>query len=298
MPDWSELDRLPADVLAQRGARAVFAVRRDLAPALTLAGYGLDSDAGLRPSDLNGRAPLFELVLGAQRYVVRRYSHGGLLRWLTGRRYWDPLRPFRELSLARRLNESGIRVPEVVAARACRSLAGGWQLELVSRRIEGALDLGTLLSRTARGVLPVAVEASCASALGRLIARLHELQFLHADLTPRNVLVEADSLQAGEPRLWLLDLDGSRFVAGLGASQRSSNLARMWRHLKYAQREGLVARPAALCRAFLHAYEPRREERRALMAAVARSHQRNAGWHSATRALERGLGVKRSQPLP
>jgi len=298
MPDWSELERLPPDVLTLRHARAVLAVRRDLAQPLAAAGYSAKSAAGLSPSDLAGRAPLFELALGAQRFVVRRFSHGGLLRWLTGQLYWDPLRPFREMLLARRLAGLGIRVPEVVAARASRVLLLGWRLELVSRRIEGTLDLGTLLSRTARGSLPVELETRCARALGQLVARLHAIEFLHADLTPRNVLVDADSLQAGEPGLWLLDLDGSRFVPGLSASQRSTNLARLWRHVTYTQREGLVARPAALCRAFLRAYEPRRVERRAWMRAVARAHRRGANLHAATRALERGLGAKRSRPLP
>jgi tRNA A-37 threonylcarbamoyl transferase component Bud32 len=247
---------------------------------------------------LSGRAPLLELALGNERLVVRRFSHGGLLRWLTGRRYWDPQRPFRELIMARRLNANGVRVPEVVAACARRSVGAGWKLELVSRRIEGTLDLGTLLSRTARGVLPAEVEQRCARALGRLVARLHELQFLHADLTPRNVLVEADSLHAGEARLWLLDLDGSRFVPGLGAAERSANLARLWRHVAQMQRDGLVADMSGLCRGFLRAYEPRREERRELIRAIARAHKKYAGWHFASRALERGVGVKRAQPRP
>lgn len=298
MTDWSELERLPPDMLTLRSERAVFAVRRDLAQPLSAAGYSAETTDGLGQSDLAGRVPLLEIAIEGQRFVVRRFSHGGLLRWLTRRLYWDPLRPFRELLLERRLNASGIRVPEVVAARALRSRVAGWRLELVSRRIEDTLDLGTLLSRTARGVLPVEIETRCARAFGRLVARLHELEFLHADLTPRNVLVDADSLQGGDPRLWLLDLDGSRFVPSLSAGQRCSNLARLWRHLAFMQSDALVARPASLCRAFLRGYEPRREQRRALIVAVARSHQRGAAWHSATRALERRLGAKRSQPLP
>ena len=298
MADWSELGRLPPDVITQRSARAVFAARRDLVAGLDAAGYRAGPAAVLPASDLAGRVPLLELSMGAERFVVRRFTHGGVLRWLTGRRYWDPLRPFRELRLARRLNDLGVRVPEVVAASARRCRAFGWELDLVSRRIEDTLDLGTLLSRTARGLLAPSVERCCTRALGRLVARLHQLEFLHADLTPRNVLVDADSLHSAEPCLWLLDLDGSRFVPELSAAQRNANLSRLLRHAARMQREGLVARAPRLYAAFLGAYEPRRAERHALWAALAVEQQRARAWHAAGSALERAVGGTRSQPRP
>jgi hypothetical protein len=87
-------------------------------------------------------------------------------------------------------------------------------------------------------------------------------------------------------------------VPGLGAAERSANLARLWRHVAQMQRDGLVADMSGLCRGFLRAYEPRREERRELIRAIARAHKKYAGWHFASRALERGVGVKRAQPRP
>ncbi|MEO6709137.1 MAG: lipopolysaccharide kinase InaA family protein [Planctomycetota bacterium] len=297
MSDWSELEHLPADVITQRTARCVYAVRGDLAPGFEAAGYGTQARAELPASDLAGRTPLSELVVGKQRFVVRHFSHGGLLRWLTGRRYLSPLRPFRELTLARRLAGMGILVPEVVAARATRS-AATWELELVSRRIEGSLDLGTLLLRLARGTLAPRVAGRCARALGELVARLHVLEFLHADLTPRNVLVEADSLEQAVPRLWLVDLDGSRFVPGLSAEERTENLARLWRHVARMQSADLVPGAKRLCARFLASYEPRRVARRALFLAIAERHRRASGWHAAASALERGVGARRSQPRP
>ncbi|HTF91309.1 MAG TPA: lipopolysaccharide kinase InaA family protein [Planctomycetota bacterium] len=297
MSDWSELEHLPPDVITQRSPRSVYAVRGDLAADFEAAGYGANSRAELPASDLAGRTPLSELVVGKQRFVVRRFSHGGLLRWLTGRRYLSPLRPFRELTLARRLAGMGILVPEVVAARATRS-AATWELELVSRRIEGSLDLGTLLLRRARDAVTPRVAASCARALGELVARLHQLEFLHADLTPRNVLVEADSLEQGKPRLWLVDLDGSRFVPGLSAQARTENLARLWRHVARMESAQLVPDALRLCARFLAGYEPRRIPRHALFLAIAERHRRASGWHAAASALERGVGARRSQPRP
>ncbi|HUR29305.1 MAG TPA: lipopolysaccharide kinase InaA family protein [Planctomycetota bacterium] len=297
MTDWSELEHLPRDVIARRTARSVYAVRSDLAAAFEAAGYDADSAVELPRSDLAGRTALGELFVGAERFVVRRFTHGGLLRWLTGRRYLDPLRPFRELILARRLAESGIRVPEVVAARA-RRRSGAWELELVSRRLEDSLDLGTLLVRGARGTVSSRLESNCAHSFGELARRLHELGFLHADLTPRNVLVECRTLEHASPALWIVDLDGSRFVRDLGAERRAENLARLWRHVARMRREGLVPRAARLAANFLSSYEPRRAERHALAAKIVELQRRSSGWHVAADVLERGVGARRSQPRP
>ncbi len=298
MSDWSELEHLPRDVTLLRTARSVYAVRSDLDAGLRAAGFSADSSAQLRASDRIGRTALGELVVGDERFVVRRFSHGGLLRWITGHRYLNPLRPFRELVLSRRLTELGVRVPEVIAARARRSGSATWELELVSRRIEDSLDLGTLLARTARGAVAAQVEVRCARAFGSLVRRLHELEFLHADLTPRNVLVDAGSLESRAPTLWIVDLDGSRFVPGLSLDQRTENLARLWRHIARMQRAGLAPRANRLCVGFLSSYEPRRMDRRALLAAVRERHRRASGWHAAADALERGVGARRSEPQP
>ncbi|MBK8180739.1 MAG: hypothetical protein IPK67_17965 [Planctomycetes bacterium] len=296
MTDWSELDRLPADVLRVRTPRAVFAVQAALAEALARAGYTAEADGAVAPSDLAGRSLLGEIVLGAERLVVRRFTHGGLLRWLTGRRYLDPLRPFRELALSRRLAACGVPVPEVVAARARRLPAGAWELELVSRRIEGAVDLGTLARRAVSGALEPGLESRAARAFGALVRRLHDLGFLHADLTPRNFLVDPASLRGERARLWVLDLDGSRFLPALGEAQRVANLARLLRHVERMVREGDLARRGRVMSAFLRAYEPRRAERRRLGRAVRERVSSRRAWHAFGSALESRAGAKRSRP--
>ena len=298
MTDWSELEGLPRDVITQRTARSVYAVRGDLAAGFSAAGYSANSFSALPASDLAGRKPLGELRLGVERFVVRKFSHGGLLRWITGHLYLNPLRPFREFSLARRLGELQVNVPEVVAARARSSFGATWELELVSRRIEDSFDLGTLLLRGARGVLAPQVERNCARSLGRLVRRLHELEFVHADLTPRNVLVEARSLEQAAPALWIVDLDGSRFVPGLSEQEREANLARLWRHVARMQRSGLAPRATRLCVCFLEGYEARRVQRHELYRAVGRLHRRSSAWHALAETLERSVGGRRSQPLP
>ncbi len=297
MTDWSELERLPADILTQRTSRAVFSARGDLAAPLAAAGFSLNSLAELPASELAGRNPLGEIVVGDQRFLVRYFAHGGLLRWLTGRRYWNPLRPFRELALSRRLIALGFRVPEVVAARARKSRGGTWELELVSRRLEGSVDLGSVLLRGSRGTLAPAIERRCARAFGALVRDLHRREFLHGDLTPRNVLVEGATLPAAEPRLWLIDLDGSKFVVGLSAELRAKNLSRLWRHVARMQAAGQAPRAPRLCAEFLRGYGTSGRARRELVSEISEQFRRARGWHGAAELLERAVGARRSQPL-
>lgn len=294
MTDWSILDRLPPAWRVERGSAGAFAAREEWATAFAAAGYSLTTQSAVRESDLAGRGAMGELTLGAERFVVRRFQHGGLLRWMTGRRYRDPLRPFREALLGERLHAAGILTPEVVAAAARRASVAGFELELVTRRIEGGVDLGSVARRAARGDLDPVFARDCARAFGALVARLHAIGFWHADLTPRNVVVQGTG---GESlALWILDLDGSRFVAAMGRDERVANLARLWRHARRMARQGHLARPERHAVAFLLGYTRSRAERRELASAVLRRDQRGRAWHAAGEALERGVGARRSEP--
>ena len=90
---------LPDGYFVEEAPHGVLAVHADVARSLHEAGYGPESDCALERAELVGRAPLFEVRLGEARYLVRRFRHGGLLRRLTGRRFLDAERPFRELVL-------------------------------------------------------------------------------------------------------------------------------------------------------------------------------------------------------
>jgi hypothetical protein len=170
----------------------------------------------LRTSELVGRKPLYEIQTGSQRFVVRRFTHGGLWRFATGRRFRDPTRPFREIVSARHLADHGVNTVEIVAARARRPGALLYELDLVTRRVDGAIDLGELLGRARRGEVTRAAIAASAVALGILVKRMHACGFFHADLTPNNVLVNESVLSGADPKLVVLDLDRAR-ILGRGA---------------------------------------------------------------------------------
>ncbi|MBK7874731.1 MAG: hypothetical protein IPJ77_03105 [Planctomycetes bacterium] len=258
--------------------------------ALAAAGFGPRTNGALTASANVGRKPLYELVHGSEHFLVRRFSHGGLLRWVTGRRFRDPRRPFRELVLAERLRALGLATPEVVAARATR--AGlGWELDLVPRRVPDSIDLGHVLAAARAGALPRVVVRRLVVALGRFVAKLHAADFVHADLTPNNVLVNRDALAGAEPELCILDLDRSRFVAALDDETRRDNLRRLLRFVERRERRGALlgrADYARFCRAYDAGGERWKDDWRAIHA----RHTQRSSWHRAGWWLEERLAPR------
>jgi hypothetical protein len=228
------LASLPEGYELVRGRRGWLACERAARATLLEAGFGPDGGEALRQSELTGRAPLGAIDAGHERWIVRRFHHGGILRVLGERLYLAPARPFRELVLSHALRAAGLPTPRVVAARSIRS-ALGWQLALVSARVEGGTDAAELVARLRRGELAPGARRRILATLGELVGRLHAARFLHADLTPRNLLVGAD-LASG----WVLDLDRGRFASALSDDSRRDNLRRLYR---YVNRREARARP-------------------------------------------------------
>lgn len=280
------LGALPPRFRVELGREGALAVSDAWSDAFRAAGYGPDGGETLTASDLAGRKPLFELEAGGRRFVVRRFSHGGLLRWLTGERFLDPERPFRELRLASELSERGIPTAEVVAARARKAPIGGYYLEVVTARVEDSIDLGRALDLDPTGPARRAVFL----AAGRFVRSLHDAGLVHADLNPRNLLVSRDALEGEPPRFWVLDLDRSRLGPPATVGERRANLRRLYRHVARRASEGAVRVGRSELERFLVGYEPDRAERRAHARAIRRDHQTRRVVHAAGWALERRFG--------
>ena len=265
-------------------------MREHDAQALAQAGFSATREPQLESSELAGRRPLLELATPSERLLVRRFTHGGLLRWLTGRRFLDPARPFRELRLSEDLRRRGIRTPQVVAARARPASVLGWTLELISRRVENVVDLAQVLHRLRRGelarrcVVPMLVE------VGHFLRRLHDEGLVHADLQPANMLVNHSALEGEDIELWVLDLDRSRLGPPLTISERCANLARLLRHvLRRSEEEGpSLARTDWL--RVLCGYEPEPSFRPELWDGIGAALKADLGRHRAGWWLERRLG--------
>ncbi len=278
----------------ETGPRGSVAWRFDLALELRAAGFDLDGVVEFATSDLHGRRALGEIRIGGERFVVRRYHHGGLLRWLTGERFLDSARPFREIELASKVASLGFRTPDVVAARALAAQGGGWRLDVVARRVEDSLDLGRLCAERMRCEVADRAWREVWRSTGSLVRRLHDRGVLHADLTPRNLLVERAELALAKCEPWVIDLDRTVIKGTLDESEKLANLRRLFRHVTRLGLEGRASFTNADVARFLEAYEPRSEKRREIRRAIAARATRNSALHSAGWSLERRLGGRRS----
>lgn len=293
MATFEALEELPAGYFVEESPAGVLAVQADFAIPLLRFGYGPSADGPLRQSEATGRQPLLEIPLPEETLLVRRFRHGGLLRWLTGARYLDPARPFRELALSAALRRLGIPTPEVVAARARKAPIGGWELDLVVRRIPNAIDLGMLLALVRSGeVSPLELRPVVREA-GRTVRAMHLAGCLHADLNPNNLLVERRA--GGGVVVWVLDLEGSRLSLRVGERERRDNLRRLLRHVARRERRfGRVLATTDYAR-FLLAWDGGRGEWKDAWRQIRARHGRFLLWHRLGWLLE-GWMSRRTDP--
>lgn len=282
-----------------RGRRGVIACRAVERDALEAAGFGPDgtrsgrSAESLAQAEESGREPLGLLNVQGVECLVRRFTHGGLARAVTGARFSDPARPFAELLLSERLRTLGIPTPRVVAARAVGVRPLGYELTVVTERLQGVRDLGWMLGDVRRGGTSKRDLQRAIGAAGKLIGDLHRVGFLHADLQPANLLVDRADFNAPATAI---DLDRSRFVEPSGAlaplphTLACKNLGRLWRHVERREREhGAVLSRADRVR-FLTAYGVARADLRGISLAIEEAAESKGIGHRLGWWLERVLG--------
>jgi hypothetical protein len=268
-----------------RGRRGVLAADPAAREALAAVGFGPDGGECLAPSDLSGRSPLGSIEVAGERWIVRRFHHGGAFRSLGQRAFPGPTRPFRECLSAQRLAAAGISTPRVVAARAVRDTVG-WRLALVTVRIEGVADGAQWLERWRAGQLDRTAKRRLTRLWGALVGDLHRVGFEHVDLHPRNLLVSEDLEQ-----VHVIDLDRGRH-GPLDDGARRRNLTRLLRAVRRREARGraFLSRPDHL--RFLRAYGHARgsDTWKADWRAVVARQRRTGPWHRLGWLVEERLG--------
>lgn len=288
------LPALPDDFRVVEGERGVMACLEAQLESLLASGFSPDGRhrAGgaseLEDAIESGREPLGRLDVGGVPYLARRFSHGGLARVLTGRRFSDPSRPFDELLLSEALRGAGVPTPRVLAARAVPVFPSGFELTLVTERIGGTLDLGHLLGAVRRGERTQGDLRRALDSAGALVKLVHDAGCMHADLQPANILLHEGCW--GEA--WILDLDRSRTAGpgGLTEAARVRNLARLWRHVARREREyGPVVGARGATR-FLRAYGVNSADLRRWLSGVEEGAREGGLLHGVGWWLERTFG--------
>lgn len=200
---------------------AMVVVRSTLADALL--GAGIHDPEGLverSPSALVGRGRLASIDLGqGVRAIVRPLLRGGLLGKVVRRVSFDPRRALSELRVSTEAAARGALVLDVLAA-VTRPGAIGWRHGLVTREVEGALDLQKLLMASPEGL----TRWRGLKAAGEAVRRLHDAGVDHVDLNLKNILLRPDG------RALVIDLDRCRLGPGPAPlAVRERNLVRLLR---------------------------------------------------------------------
>jgi len=212
-------------LLAARGALREALARKSLSDLLAGAGESVE-----------GRQPHTVVELpGGIKAVVRHYTHGGLLRKVTGDRFVGSERFFDEVRVSGHLRKQGINTPEVlglIIQAAPQGLFQEWLRHrrgaLVTRMVEGGRDM-LEYARSKEGAEQLAdlrVRRALIRSVAQEVRRMHDAGVCHADLHIKNLLLGP----GGE--VFILDLDRAKLHGELGLNRRMANLIRLGRSLE------------------------------------------------------------------
>jgi 3-deoxy-D-manno-octulosonic acid kinase len=202
------------------------------------------------------RAHLSVPVGNEERMVVRHYSHGGLLGFLTRDLYWLGARSFRELALTEEIRACGIPTVCSIGAIHQPVFPFFYRAYLLTREFPQARNLVEYFSEA--GPLPYRESLSLKRKIlcdaGLMLRKFHDAGFFHADLQLKNLMVVDGQVN-------LIDFDRSYRKQSLSQKERMDNLLRLNRSADKWKRKGLPVTRTDRWRFFL-AYEGKDEETR------------------------------------
>lgn len=140
-----------------------------------------------QPRAMRGRAPVYVATLpsSAIPVVVRHAWHGGLLAPLTADRFRRPTRAPAELAQSAALRAAGIPTTEVLGFARYAAAFGLCTVDVVSRYVDDAADLGMVMA----GLTPFVDAETALTATQRLLVQLATHGVVHPDLNVKNILL-------------------------------------------------------------------------------------------------------------
>jgi tRNA A-37 threonylcarbamoyl transferase component Bud32 len=173
-------------------------------------------------------------IPGGQKIVLRHYSHGGLLRFLTRDLYLFGSRSFQELALTEAVRSCGIPTVEPVGAVRRRVFATFYRADLLTIEIPDARNLTQFFQEIGSRPSPekLRFKRKTIRSAGHLLRQFHRAGFFHGDLQLKNMLVSGD-------RVLVIDFDRSYRKESLSIGERVKNLLRLNRSAEKWRRFGL-----------------------------------------------------------
>lgn len=197
---------------------------------------------------LRGRQPVVAGELGGTPVVVKRMFHGGLFGRVSRDAFLTSARARSHVELAEYLRSHGIPTP-AVAFVSWRRVRGLVRCEIGFERVEGAIDADRYFFE---GKLPADWKER-SERIGALVARLHEVGFIHADLNLMNILF------CSRGGAYILDLDKTALPRRKPTeSERAGNLARLERSVRKQGRKAFSGAADQLVERIRSAYRKSR----------------------------------------
>lgn len=234
---------------------------------------------------LHGRTPHPSVPLQAgMRMVVRKYSHGGLLRFLNRDLFLLGARSFEELSLTEEIRSSGIPTIQPIGAIHQTAVYPFYRAYLLSLEIPHAKNLiqyfeenGPNLSRE-----NLLRKRKTIQEAGLLLRRFHQAGFFHNDLQLKNLLVVED-------QVLLIDFDRSYHKTKLSVREKTKNLLRLNRSVEKWKHFGLPISRTDRWRFFL-AYAGEDHRIRKAIRKALRTYSINLFFHRMGWGLQKRVG--------
>lgn len=184
---------------------------------------------------LNGRTPHPSIPIpGGMKMVLRKYSHGGLLRFLTRDLFLLGERSFKELSLTEEVRSSGIPTVQPIGAIHQIIFWPFYRAYLLTLEIPHAKNLIQYFQEN--GANPscenLRHKRKTIRAAGLLLRQFHQKGFYHRDLQLKNLLVDGS-------QILIIDFDRSYRKKDLSVSKKVKNLLRLNRSVEKWKRFGL-----------------------------------------------------------
>ncbi len=167
--------------------------------------------------------------------VVRQYSHGGLMRAITGNLYLFGARSFGELAITEEIRSCGIPTIEPIGAiHLDTDFPLLYRAYLLTLEVPGALNAIQYLEkmRGSPGQERLSHKRKMIRNSGLLLRRFHQSGFFHQDLQLKNILVDGD-------RILIIDFDRSYRKRILSMEERIKNILRLNRSVEKWKRFGL-----------------------------------------------------------
>ncbi len=181
-----------------------------------------------QPRALRGRAPVYVATLPSCGIpvVVRHGWHGGVLAPLTADRFRRPTRAPVEMERSAALRAAGIPTTEVLGFARYPASFGFCRVDVVSRYVADAADLGMVLA----GLAPFVDCETALSSTQRLLVQLARHGVIHPDLNVKNILLRPTP--TGVEAL-IIDVDVVRWdTSRMPDATMRANVARLIRSVR------------------------------------------------------------------